>query len=73
MTTGERSLYIRREEDHVEVDGRTEVGWKVGRGMVGIVNLGLPRGTGPGGERRRGLGAGRRGIMSVKNWNTEKR
>jgi len=46
------------------------MGWKVGRGMDGITNLGAPRGTGPGGLRRRGLGAGRRGMLSVYDRST---
>jgi hypothetical protein len=71
ITSGGRSLSVlRREGIHVDVDGTTETGWKVGRGIDGITNLGAPRGTGPGGQRRRGLGAGRRGIMSVSNRNT---
>ena len=66
MASGGRSLCVlRREEVQDEIGGRTVVGWKVGRGMDGITNLGAPRGTGPGGQRRRGLGAGRRGMLSV--------
>ena len=43
--------------------------------MDGITNLGAPRGTGPDGRRRRGLGAGRRGMLSVYDGdiNLEKR
>jgi hypothetical protein len=41
----------------VEVDGRTEMGWKVGRGMDGITNLGAPRGTGPGGRETERAGS----------------
>lgn len=71
MGSGGRSLYvIRREGIHAEVDGRAEIGWKVGRGMDGITNLGVPRGTGPGGQRRRGVGAGRRGMVSGYNRDT---
>ena len=40
--------------------------------MDGITNLGVPRGTGPGGQRRRGLGAGRRGMVSVSDRDTWK-
>lgn len=48
MSSGGRPLSVlRQEEVQIEVDGRTEMGWKVGRGMDGITNLGVPRGTGP--------------------------
>jgi len=73
MTIGGRSLCaLRREGVKVKVGGKAETGWKVGRGMVGITNLGVPRETGPGGQRRRGLGAGRRGMVSVWNRGTWK-
>jgi len=70
MSGGRSLCVLLREEFQVEIDGRIEMGWKVGRGMDGITYLGVPRGTGPDGRRRRGLGAGRRGIMSVREGDT---
>jgi hypothetical protein len=63
---GSSLCVLRRVGVRVECDGRAEAGWKVGRGTEGITNLGVPRGTGPGGQRRRGLGAGRRGMASAR-------
>ena len=69
MRGGSSLRAVRREEVQVEIDGSAATGWKVGRGIDGITNLGVPRGTGPGGHKRRGLGAGRRGIASA--WNSK--